>query len=126
MSNPQLRPRDIFPSNLVFLTETHDVLGINTNLPNYPAYGNNLVNRDHSFRMFAGPGHPGPNEIMYAQDRIRNIGINKDLQLLEITYNSRMKDTRYDQYLRMQPQYVDIAINPRSTYNNGVTRMNQA
>jgi hypothetical protein len=124
MSNPKLNPREIFPASNYVFVQGHDCLGINTSVQNYPAYGNNLVSRNHKFRLFENGR--GPNDVMYAQDQIRNVYTNFDLRTLELTYHNRTKDTRYDQFLRMQPYYVDIQMNPNTMYNNGVSRINQA
>jgi hypothetical protein len=91
---------------------------------NLPAYGNNLVNRRNKIRLFENG--KGTNEVMLAVDAQRNLGINNDLKTLELTYHNREKDTRYDQFLRLQPYYIDLKEDPNKMYNNGVTRMNQA
>lgn len=125
MSAPDLYPRQIFPSSLFALETSIPIVGVNTQLPNLPAYGNNLHTKDHKFQLFDGPTLLSPNDVMYKQDQIRNKGINKDLELLKITYQLRTKDTRYEESLRLNPAYVDLYQDPNKMYNNGVSRLNQ-
>jgi hypothetical protein len=87
MANPQLNPRQIFPSSNYPLQQAVAITGINTQVPNLPFYGNNIKTRDHEFAMFGGPEMLSPNEVMYRQDQIRFQNTNQDLGVLQKTYS---------------------------------------